>query len=144
MQTALVVIERAFSKIGVRSAETALTASEVQDGLDALNDLLAEWGIDGTIKEAVPVKEVNDILQIPRYCFGALKSNLALRLGNEYGRKISPVLLNEAKSSLAVLLRRAVNLAEIKFPSTLPVGSGNYIDYNSDSDFFPSDDKRNF
>lgn len=37
------IIEKAFSKIGVKVAEQALQASEIQDGLDELNIMLKAW-----------------------------------------------------------------------------------------------------
>jgi len=41
--TAGEVVERAFSKIGVKVAEQALQASEIQDGLFELNTMLKAW-----------------------------------------------------------------------------------------------------
>lgn len=144
MFTALQIIERAFSKIGVKAAETPLTASEIQDGLDALNDLLAQWNINGVLKSAVPVKEVNNILKLPRHSFRALKANLALELAPEYDREISISLHKIAEDSLSNLLKISTNLSNIRYPSTLPTGSGNQSDVYEIGDFFPNDPKRNF
>jgi len=41
--TAEKVIEKSFSKIGVKVAEQSLQASEIQDGLDELNVMLKAW-----------------------------------------------------------------------------------------------------
>lgn len=41
--TALDIINQAFSKIGVKAAEQALTAQETQDGLDSLNLMVKAW-----------------------------------------------------------------------------------------------------
>jgi len=41
--TALDIINQAFSKVGVKQAEQALQAQEVQDGLDSLNLMVKAW-----------------------------------------------------------------------------------------------------
>lgn len=41
--TALDIINQAFSKIGVKGAEQALTTAETQDGLDSLNLMVKAW-----------------------------------------------------------------------------------------------------
>ncbi len=41
------IVERAFSKIGVKKAEQPLEADEFQDGIDSLNLMLATWRADG-------------------------------------------------------------------------------------------------
>lgn len=145
MTTASHIINRAFSKIGVRAAETALTASEVQDGLDALNDMLSEWDAVGTLKGAFPVKEPGDSLSMPRYADGAVKANLALRLAPEYDREITPAMQDDARNSLSNLITASVNLNNTKYPATLPTGSGNTgSGFGVDSDFFPDDKVRKF
>ena len=146
MTTALQVIERAFSKAGVKPSETPLTASEVSDGLDTWNDLLSEWGTNGTLKDAVPVESVNDDLEIPRYAFGAIKANLAIRLAPEYDRQVTQGMAFDATSSLNELVKAGIDLSNVHFPSTLPVGSGNQDDLfiGAQDEFFPMPKKRNF
>jgi hypothetical protein len=45
--TALQVVEKAFAKIGVKTAEQALEAHEYQDGQDSLNLMIKAWGAQG-------------------------------------------------------------------------------------------------
>jgi hypothetical protein len=45
--TALQVINKAFGKIGVKTAEQALEPEEYQDGQDALNLMIKSWGAQG-------------------------------------------------------------------------------------------------
>lgn len=146
MTTALQVIERAFSKAGVKPAEAPLTASEISDGLDTLNDLLSEWGTNGPLKDAVPVESVDDDLIIPRFAFGAVKANLAIRLAGEYDRTITQAMAFDATSSLSELVKATINLSDIDFPSTLPVGSGNMdnLFVGVRDEFFRESKKRNF
>lgn len=55
--TAGQIIDKAFSKIGVKTSEQALQAEEFQDGIDALNMMIKAWGARGlhlwTKEEAV-------------------------------------------------------------------------------------------
>jgi hypothetical protein len=88
MTTAQHIINRAYSKVGIKAAETPLQATEVQDGLDVLNDLLAEWDATGILKGVSPVKLASDIVEAPRHADGALKAVLAIRLANEYNKPI--------------------------------------------------------
>ena len=45
--TAIEVVNKAFSKIGVKVAEQALTDDELQDGIDTLNLMIKSWGAQG-------------------------------------------------------------------------------------------------
>ena len=146
MTTALHIIERAFSKIGVVAAETPLSASEKEDGLDTLNDMLSEWGTNGTLQGALPVAEVGDELDVPRYSEGALKSNLAVRLAPEYDRPVTQGMAFNATDSLNQLLTAEQDLSNINFPNTLPLGTANTdgIGRLTDRDFFPGGNRRNF
>lgn len=146
MTTALRIIERAFSKIGVRASETPLTASEVEDGLDTLNDLLSEWGTTGTLKGAVPVSGVGVELEIPRYSLGAVKANLAIRLAPEYDRPVTQGMAFDATDSVNKLVKAEINLSNVPFPGTLPVGEANTDGQEviTGRDFFPEGKHRNF
>ena len=45
--TALQIVDKAFSKIGVKASEQPLQAPEIQDGLDTLNLMIKAWGSQG-------------------------------------------------------------------------------------------------
>ena len=47
MTTSADIISGALKHLGIRAAESPLTAAEVQDGLEDLNDMGAEWEEDG-------------------------------------------------------------------------------------------------
>ena len=47
MATVLNVVTGALQLLEVRVAESAITASEAEDGLTALNDMMNEWNVDG-------------------------------------------------------------------------------------------------
>jgi len=146
MSTAQAIINRAFSKIGVRAAETPLSSAEVDDALDVLNDLLASWDSTGTLTGVAPVSVVGDELLEPRASTWALKANLAVLLAGEYGIPISQSLAQDVTESTRQMIAALGNLQNLEFPSTLPIGSGNRDEFGTgyDRDFFPENTKRNF
>ena len=146
MATARKILERAFSMMGVRAAETPLEASEVNDGLDVLNDLLALWDSTGVIKGVAPVADVDDVVIAPRQALPALKANVALQLAGEYGVQVTQSLAHAATDSLAQLVTSTIQLDTVDLPGTLPRGSGNRRDCEDylGQDFFPGGKKSNF
>lgn len=145
MATAQDVINRALAKIGVRAAESPLTAAETQDGLDALNDMLAAWENSGVTLGFLPVEKVSDTIRVPRHSLAAIKANLALIIAPEYGRVVNPALAVEARDSLNDLMISLSDIGDVNYPSTLPVGSGNECNDLGDTQrFFPDDQEVNF
>ena len=146
MSTAQNIIDRAFSKAGIKIAEEPLSASEIADGLDALNDLLVRWDATGTLKGVEPVLDVGTNLMEPRYATDALKSQLAIILAGEYGIDVSPILVRNTDQAISDMVSASINLRDVKFPSTLPVGTGDGGNFGLGYDrvFFPEDDAENF
>jgi hypothetical protein len=146
MATAQHIIERAFTKIGIRAAETPLTASEIADGLDNLNNLLSTWDASGVLKGVPPIADVGMEVEAPRYAIGALQAQVAIMLAGEYGVSVSSSLAAEVTLFVDQLIAASINLQDIKYPSTLPVGSGNQDGYGADyyRDYFPGTGRRNF
>jgi hypothetical protein len=145
MATAQHIINRAYSKIGIKAAETPLEAAEVQDGLDCLNDMVAEWDAVGFLKGVSPVKLASDIVIAPRYAEGALKNMLAIRLANEYNKPITPGMVAAAETSYNNIIKITVNFDNVKLPGNLPTGSGNKTrGYGDWYEFYATNLKPNF
>lgn len=146
MSTAQKILDRAFTKNGIRAAETPLTPSEISDGLDVLNDLLASWDSTGVLKGITPVMDVSEDLMEPRYSTWAIKTHVAAILAGEYGVQVTQALAADVVNSMNSMLSASINLQDLEFPSTLPIGSGNRNLYGEgfDRDFFREDQKRNF
>lgn len=143
MITALKIIERMFSKAGIRAAETPLEASEVETGKDILNDLITMWNATGTLRGVDVVADINDAVNIERFMLPALAAKGALTLAGEFDVEITAAMVKDADDSLNNLIKATRNLENINFPPTLPLGSGNYTDFD-DSDFFPELGTKNF
>ena len=146
MATGLAILKRAFSMAGIRAAETPLSASEVEDGLDLMNDLLSLWDATGTLKGAEPIDDVGDEVVIPRHAQYAVKANVAIGLAGEYGIPVTQSLAHNASTSLAKLVTASIELRNVDFPATLPIGSGNRDEYGTgyDRDFFEENEVENF
>jgi hypothetical protein len=141
------MINRAFSKAQIKAAETPLTASEISDGLDVLNDLLAHWDATGTLKGVPLMDDVNDTVNCPRYAERAIKASIAVMIAGEYNVPVTQAMAVDVTDGVGAMIAAgpSINIG-IEFPDTLPVGSGNRDDYYTyvDDNFFPRNTKLNF
>lgn len=104
-RTAGDIVSAAFSKITIKGSETPLTSVELSEGLQVLEDLLAEWryddidlGVSGTLTESTT--------GFPDWSLSGIKSTLATRLASEYNKPIAESLGAESLSALAQLKER--------------------------------------
>lgn len=138
------IINRAMSRAGVKTAEIALEASEVQTGLDLLNDMLEAWEAVSPMGFTASL-DINDNVRIPRYANGAVIDNLAVMICPEFQKPVPQSLAISAenlKNKMLVALQPSI---DVDYPSTLPLGSGNYYhDANIDRRYFPEDSADNF
>jgi hypothetical protein len=146
MATATEIITRSLTRLGIRAAETAIEASEIQDGLDLLNDMLSNWEEAGYNLGFSPIANITDEVRIPRGANQAVIDALAIFMAPEYSRLVSAELAASARMSFENMLRANVFIGDVDMPSTLPRGSGNQCDDDTwfDETFFPQKDKRNF
>jgi hypothetical protein len=145
MATGVYFVTKALGLLNIRAAETALEPSELQDGLDLLNDMLSNWEPVYQLGFS-PIAELTDEVRIPREVNKAVIDALAILMAPEYGRKVSAELLASAKLSYENMINFIVFIGDVDHPSTLPRGSGNQCDYDAwlNNTFFPEKDKRNF
>lgn len=144
MATAQHFIDRAMSRVGVKTAEIPLQAADAQTGLDLLNDMLSAWEAVSPMG-FLPSNNINDEVRVPRYANAAVIDNLALMIAPEYERIVSPSLAASAMSLKNDMLTALNGSLEVQYPDTLPLGSGNYVpDLNIDRRFFPENSDENF
>ncbi len=96
MATAASFITRALQKAKIRTAETPIEPTEMQDGLDALNDMLISWEQVMPLG-FTPVADIDLEVRVPRYAHAAIKAELAVIFMSEYSEAPDPVLIAEAK-----------------------------------------------
>jgi hypothetical protein len=144
MTTSAGIISGALGHLGIRTAESPLTAAEVQDGLEDLNDMGAEWEESGLHMGFEPSLDVNATLNVPRSSISAFKSHLAIRIAPQYSRIVSPALAELARESMKSLEASLVFIGEVALPDTLPTGSGNYSGDLIGNRFFRQNKKERF
>ena len=137
MTTASDIITGALRKLSIRASETAISASEMQDGLEDLNDL------GESKKWFQAVASASDTLSIPREVVGPLKIILADSIKAEYpAAALDMTVVDDAWNDMYRIINGNLN---VNFPSTLPLGSGNqWSDYVWDQRFFTDEGKLNF
>jgi len=140
MATASDIIKGALRKLGVRESESAISDSEMADGLEDLNDLGASNNL------FAPVANVSDTIRVPRGLDGALKLALAEKLLPDYSDiQLTPVLAKSFNGAWNEIWRITNGTIEVNFPNTLPLGSGNDDSYYLwDDSFFSESEKLNF
>ena len=141
MATALTIINRALSLLGVKTAGVELTNDEINDGIEVLNDMMLEFDVGGLRLGYSVVSSSSDLITSPDWSHAMMKSQLALRLAPEYDRTVSPALFKQAKDALRTVKKKVIRIGAVSYPSTYPIGSGNEI-YTTDSQypFYPDKD----
>jgi hypothetical protein len=144
MTTYQKVVEQAFLDIGVKAAESPLTAAELEDGLEELNDMLSEWGMNGIIKGIAEDDDASQDMMEPRGWKSGIRANLAVRMAGQYNRAVTQSLGVKASQGYSAIVASQFNQQDFEFPDTLPTGSGNCNTNWNDDEFFPTNSKRNF
>lgn len=120
MTTANDIVSGALRKLGVRASETAIEDYEGQDGLEDLNDLAAENHL------FPPVASLSDTINVPREMVGALKLVLAEKLMPDYPNiQLTPALNKQFLEAWDAIWRAKNGKLDVKFPNTVPRGTGN-------------------
>jgi hypothetical protein len=144
MVTATQIINGAYAELGIIASETAIEASELQFGLEVLNDMLAEWEAGSLQLGFAVVENATDEIRIPRKAHRAVKLNLAIALAPSFSRPVTLDLRESARASKSTLLSSTINL-NVQYPDGLPLGSGNECEqFTEDQKFFPTNSERNF
>lgn len=121
MATALDVITRAMRKLRVLGIGKDPKDAEAQEGLTELNNMLAEWAIDG-IDIAHLTLILSDEIDVPDDHLTAIVLCLAARLGGTYGAALSEADAGSLDHRLAILRAYHFSIATIGIdhPSARP------------------------
>lgn len=136
MTTATEIVTAALGKLLVRSADVPLEADELQDGIAALNRMMAAWNLSALSWTAVT--SGSDTIASPAYAEDAQVFDLAQRLAPDYGVALNPALVIARKEAMNEMRRQAITIGRASYPSTLPQGSGNDRGLNNRSFYPPS------
>lgn len=125
MQSALTIINKAFSFIGVKAAEVDLSNFEIDDAIDSLNDMMYVWDGRGIALGFTEIGASSDLVTVPDWSRAAIKTSLAGVLAAQYDRTLTPAMIATVGTYMQNLLERTQDVGTVAFTSTLPIGSGN-------------------
>jgi hypothetical protein len=130
------IVTRAFSIAKIKKANIAVEDDEMDDGIDTYNDLITQFSIDGINLGATIVSVKTDETGLPDWSLEMMKTQLALRLADEFDRPVSVVLGQRADRAMRAVLEM-VGDDIVSTPATYtPRGSGN-TRYNDGPTFYP-------
>lgn len=145
MTTAADVIKGALRRLQVIEDETPIEDSEIEDGLEDLNDFGSNHEVGFLALGFVPVAIPADTINIPRGAVGYFKDALALYIAGQYGAPIPQTLAISAQMTKTAALNAFQVPIDVQYPDTLPVGSANECDSIIDDEhFFPTNLNKNF
>lgn len=139
MKTAIEIINRAASKIGVKRSGVPLTPDEITDFISEMNNMMTEADAGGTKLGYTIVSSQADEITTPDWTFGAMESNLAVRSAPDYDAQVSQALALQANESWKIVLHRTVELGTVNFPDILPIGGGNRRNGGTTNRFFTNE-----
>ena len=138
-QTIGFIVDRAFSIAKIKKGNIDIEDEEMAIGIDTYNDIITQFGIDGISLGATIVSDKDDEADVPDWANEMIKTQIALRLLDEFNRPLTVVLSERADRALRAVKRMVSRQRGSAMPSTLPVGTGNYSS-SSSRRFFPDRD----
>lgn len=120
------IISRAFTE--VVSSKTKISSVDLDDGLRYLNRMMAKLEDTGVDVSYTQVDSVDDDITVQDGALLGMTKNLALNLWPQYNTNPANNVLKFSASRSLVAMRNIGfdSIGVAQFPSTLPVGSGNY------------------
>lgn len=122
MASVIQIVERARRRLGIDASEEPVTAKEAADGMDALNDMLGEWRLDGLIASAPTLRQNTDLVSLETAGRGtltdeaneAVSSCLAIRLADNYGATASAGLISQCNAGKAALSKASLAIDDLQ------------------------------
>lgn len=147
MATKLSLINRAMSDLGMASYVFDLSPEEIQDCLNRLDDMMAEWDFKGIrLGYALPSEEnpssPDDDAHLPDGVVSAVASNLAIRCAPMFGKQVSPDVYKQAKDGLDVIEIATMQMPSMQYPTTMPRGGGYKNRFMYDRFYWPTNPLR--
>jgi len=120
------LISRAYAE--VIQSKTEISPSELTDGLRYLNRMMAKLAAKGIDVGYTALTDVDDVVTAYDSARLGIVKNLALSLWPQYSSQpVNPLISFWADKTLSTLMSISIDSVNVsKFPSTLPIGSGNY------------------
>jgi len=141
MATVSQVATAALKRILVEADESPLEASEYSDFIDSMNNYMLALDAEGIQLGYTVVSGLGDEVTVPVGALRGIIANMAIEVSPDYGGQISAGLISAARDGMRAMTRLGVSIGATRYPSTLPVGSGNEGNYSSlEGHFYPDEE----
>lgn len=125
MATVAQVARASLQRILVQASEAPLEADEYQDFIFAMNNYMTSLDAAGVHLGYTVVSGLADDVTVPVGALRGLIANLAIEVAPDYGGVVSDALVLQAREGLQAMRMIGQTIGGTRYPSTLPVGSGN-------------------
>jgi hypothetical protein len=136
MSTAEDVVSDILQEITVQSPEQALLAVDFHTVVRYMNRFMSSLDAMGTKLGYTIVSNPSDLITIPIGAEEGLIFNMAMRIATTYDITVSPDLAMKARDSLNVMNVIGNPPPMSKYPSNMPIGSGNYQNTFNNFNFY--------
>lgn len=136
-ETASSLVSDILREIYVQGDEQSIESIDFETCVRYINRFMAELGARGIDIPWVPLENPTDPVYAPDGAISGIISNVAIRLAGQYDIQISESLAASAALGMDAMMMLGVNIGKQRFPSTLPIGSGNEDWLNENSHFYP-------
>lgn len=121
MATARYYIGRAMRLLAIRAPGESLTADEAANGLEAFNDMLNAWALDGLdIGEAAYA--LDDAVYVPRGYQKGIAYSLAVEIAPEYEAEIPQLVTLQAQRQEALVRAWQADVDDLQIDPMLTQG----------------------
>lgn len=131
MATVEKIAKAALQRILVREDEAQLEASETDDFIFALNNYMLALDAEGINLGFTEVSSLADEVTVPTGALRGIIANMAIEIAPDFNGKVTEGLIVAASAGLRVMRILGQSMGATEYPSTLPMGSGNYDRYGS-------------
>lgn len=137
MATVSQVAKASLQRILVQSDEAPLEASEYQDFIFAMNNLMTDLDAKGINLGYTIVANLGDDITIPTSCLRGLIALMAIEVAPDYNRQPSEAIVLAAKEGMRTMRRVGMTMRQTEYPCTLPKGSGNFDGTTRSDQYYP-------
>jgi hypothetical protein len=135
------VVNGTLKLMRISGLTTQGTPDEIKDGLQVLDDYMAELSTTletGYIQPAsYGESDPNDDSGLTLEMAGPIKKALLLEFCSYFGKDVPMAIAKTSADGMRALEQLLVNVAPSQHPATLPIGSGNEWPYSSGRKFYP-------
>tara|TARA_R110000822_G_scaffold11478_4_gene41914 strand:- start:264 stop:746 length:483 start_codon:yes stop_codon:yes gene_type:complete len=138
MATVAQVATSSLQRILVQASEAPLQPDEYQDFIFSMNNYMAELDASGIQLGYTVVSDLGDDVTIPTGALRGLIANMAVEVAPDYNGIISAGLAKAARDGYNTMQLIGQSMGTSRYPSTLPIGSGNEDNnFGISANFFP-------